>query len=165
MTTLAGFERNLQDSIMEDAEANLYGERDNIAFNFLQSANDNFRDYAARHGYDLESIIESGQVTDTSRGGRSVSATIEWTSGLAGIYEYGASEHTINGDPILSFIWSDPPNWVKEQFPQGRTSGGQFVSGWRVFFESVEHPGVPESRAIRDALTFLELQTEGSVTL
>lgn len=165
MTTLDGFEDNLRESVMEDAETALYGGQGNIAFQFLRAANQNFEEYASRNDYDLDSIIESGQVTDTQRSANRVSVTIEWTSGLTGIYEFGASEHTIDGDPVLSFIWSDPPEWVKDAFPQGRTSGGQFVSGWRVYFAEVSHPGVPESRAIRSALSFLELQTEGSTTL
>ena len=44
---------------------------------------------------------------------------------------------------------------AREEFDQARTSGGQFQSGWRVFLPDVDVSGLPESRAIRDALNAL----------
>lgn len=158
MTALDGFEDNLRESVMEDAEANLYAGRNNLAYQFLRAANQNFREYASRQGYDIGGIPDSGRVTGTSRSSRSVSATIEWTHGLTALFEYGVEPHTIEGNPLLSFYWDSPPEGTR---PSGAPS---YVETQSVNWGSVTG-GIPEARAIRDALTFLELQTEGSVTL
>lgn len=161
MPTLSqSFERDLKESIMDNAEEQLYGGRDNIAHQFLQTVTENFEDYANRHDYNLGNVIDSGRVTSTNRGQSSVSVELEWDHPAA-LFEYGTSPHKIEGNPILSFIWEDPPEWVKKAFPQGRTSGGRFVSGWRVFFPSVQHPGMPEARAIRGALNQFRFEAQG----
>lgn len=165
MATLPDFENDARDALLDKAENALYAEPDNITYQFLRCANNNFEEYANRHDYDIHDIPASGHVTDTTRTTNSVSSTVLWDHPLTGIYEYGAQPHTIEGNPILSFVWSDPPQWVKEKFPQGRDASGRFVSGWRVYFSSVNHPGVPESRSIRGALQLLRLQLEGRVSL
>jgi hypothetical protein len=68
-----------------------------------------------------------------------------------GRWEFGTSDHTVSGDP-LSFVWEDPPQWVREEFDQARGSGGRFRSGWRVFLPETDVSGLEESRAIRDSL-------------
>jgi len=69
-------------------------------------------------------------------------------------WEWGTSDHTVSGSKVLSWVWSGPdvPQWVREEFDQARDESGQFRSGWRVFFDSVDVSGLPEARAIRDAL-------------
>ena len=136
MTSLdRGFEDNLREAVLDKAEAQLYGERDNIAFDMLSTANDNFRDYAAENDYELESIIESGRVTATERTSQDVSATFEWGP-LSGLFEFGVAPHTIDGNPLLHFYWEAKNQWIKtESVNWGSETGG-----------------IPESRAIRNAL-------------
>lgn len=158
MTTLSGFESNLQDSLTDDMEAGLYAEPDNLAYQLLRAANQNFEEYASRQGYDIGGIPQSGKVTSTSRSRGSVSATIEWTHGLTALYEYGVSPFTMHGSPILSFYWDSPPEGTR---PEGAPA---FVNTTEVNWGSVTG-GIPEARAIRGALNYIRLQGEGSTTL
>lgn len=154
MATLdSSFESDLQEALMDEAEGQLYDNPDNMAFAFLQLVNENIRDFANEQDYDLESIAESGRVTDTSRGNTRVSVTLEWDHPAA-IFEWGAPPHTIEGNPILSFVWEDPPDWVKQEYEREG-------DGWRVFFPSVEHPGVPAGRFLRGAVNRVRFGAQG----
>lgn len=156
MTTLASrFEDDLREAILDDVEAKLVGEEANLVFQFVELVHSNLRSYANRNGYDVESTIESLATPQVDRQRNTISVTVGWESEQMGRWEFGVSPHTIDGEPILSFVWENPPGWVREEFDQSRGEGGRFASGWRVFFESVDHPGIPESRAIRDALNGL----------
>jgi len=156
MTTLdSDFEADLQAAVLDEAETTLVGEQANLVFQFVELVHSNLRTYAERHDYDVESTIDSLGTPTVDRSAGRIAVTIGWESEQMDRWEFGVSPHTIDGDPILSFIWADPPQWVREEFDQGRSETGEFVSGWRVFFPSVEHPGIPESRAIRDAINGL----------
>jgi len=153
MTTLdRNFEADLREAALDEVEAQLVGEEANLVFEFVELVHAELRAYGRRHGYDVESTIDSLGRLQVDRSGGTISVTIGWESEQMSRWEFGVSPHRIDGDPILSFIWESPPAWVKEEFDQGRSSEGQFVSGWRVFFGSVDHPGIPASRAIRDSL-------------
>ncbi|MFC7175262.1 hypothetical protein ACFQL0_21380 [Haloplanus litoreus] len=82
---------------------------------------------------------------------------IGWESEQMARWEFGTSDHHVDGDPVLSFVWSGPdvPQWVRKEFDQARDPSGQFRSGWRVFLPDVDVSGLPESRAIRDAFNGL----------
>lgn len=149
------FEDDLQEALLDDAEANLIGDEANLAFQFVELVHSNLRTYANRNGYNVESTIESLGTPELDRTGDTITVTVGWESDQMGRWEFGVSPHTIDGDPILSFVWENPPEWVRQEFDQARGAGGEFASGWRVFFPSVDHPGIPESRAIRDALNGL----------
>lgn len=152
MATLdGGFEGDLREAVLDNAEPRV----EDLVANFVEIVHANLRAYGERHGYDVESTIESVAEPEIDRSGGSITVRVGWGSEQMSRWEFGVSPHTIDGQPILSFVWEDPPAWVREEFDQARGSGGEFRSGWRVFFESVEHPGIPESRAIRDSLTAL----------
>lgn len=153
MATLeSGFEEGLREALLDDAEQRMVGEQANLAFQFAELVHTRLRAYGQRHGYDVESTIDSlGQVEVTRHGNR-IEITVGWESEQMARWEFGVSPHTIRGNPILSFVWENPPDWVRQEFDQARGEGGQFESGWRVFLPEVEHPGIPESRAIRDSL-------------
>lgn len=69
-------------------------------------------------------------------------------------HEYGARSHEIRAKKaeVLAFEWPDAPEEVKEQFED--------TEGDLVFFESVNHPGVPAIGYVRHGLrktkSFLE---------
>ena len=154
MTTLdRGIEDDLREAVMDEAEDALYAERDNLAFRFLQLVNSNIDDYAAANDYDLDSIKESGRVTDTSRGRDRVSATLEW-GGLSGLFEFGVSPHTIDGNPLLSFKWESPPEGTR---PAGAPA---FVQTEQVNWGSVTG-GIPPGRFIRGALNTVRFDAQG----
>lgn len=158
MATLAAdFESNLRDAVLDEAESELVGQQQSLVFRFVQVVHSNLRSYGNRHGYDVEPSIDSFELGTVERGTNSISITVRWTDPQFGRWEFGVDEHTIRARnaETLAFVWEDPPAWVKEEFNQARDAGGRFTTGWMVFFESVEHPGIPESRALRDALNGL----------
>lgn len=157
MTSLPDFERDAREAMVDTAENALYAERDNLAFALLQAINQNFEDYAATQGYDLDSIIESGQVTDTQRTRRGARATLRWGS-LSALFEFGVDPHTITGNPTLAFQWPAPPEGTR---PEGAPG---YVVADEVEWGSVTG-GIPESRAVRGALNQLRFERSGSIRL
>lgn len=155
MTTLdSSFEGDLREAVLDDVETKLVGQQANLVYEFVELVHTNLRAYGRRHDYDVESTIESLGTPQLDRSGNTISVTIGWEHEQMSRWEFGTSDHTVRGDP-LSFIWYDPPQWVREEFEQARGSGGQFASGWRVFLQETHPSGIPESRAIRDALNGL----------
>lgn len=146
-----GFVDKAREAILDDAEFEVR----RLMENLVDVTHANLRAYGRRHGYAVESSIESVSDVQVDRSGGTITARVEWESEQFARWEFGVAPHTIDGDPILSFVWEDPPQWVREEFDQARGSGGQFRSGWRVFFSDVQHPGIPESRALRDAMNGL----------
>jgi len=155
----SGFEQDLEEALLDDAEQRLVGEFDNVIAGFIEAVHRNLRAYAARHGYDVESTIESLATPEVTRTGGRVEILVGWESDQMARWEFGTSDHHIDGDPVLSFVWADndkrgadPPQWVREEFDRARDAQGRFQSGWRVFLPEVEVRGLPESRAIRDGM-------------
>jgi len=161
MTTLESrFEDKLQTAVLEDAEQTMVGERASLVYEFVELVHTNLRAYAQRHGYDVESTIDSLGQPEVDRSDGALTIRVGWKSEQMARWEFGTSDHTVEGDP-LSFVWYDPPQWIREEFDQARTGGGQFASGWRVFLQETEPSGLPESRAIRDALNGLRQVMQG----
>jgi hypothetical protein len=153
MTTLdSSFETDLQEAILDTAERELIGQRAPLAFQFVELVHSRLRSYGERYGYDVQPAIDSLGPLEVNRTGDGISVTIGWADEQMARWEFGVSPHTIDGDPVLSFVWEDPPAEVREQFRQARDESGRFTSGVRVFFASIDHPGIPASRAIRDSL-------------
>lgn len=157
----AGFEAELADHTREQLERNLVGKKNNALWKAIQAS----FDALDNSEYDLDSIKDSlvgPELTETPDG---LTVRWGWDHPAAEFFEFGTSDHTINGNPVLSFVWEDPPAWVKEEFDQARSSGGQFRSGWRVFFHSVNVDGVNEVAFTRAGLRRLELELKGKITL
>jgi hypothetical protein len=146
-----GFKDDLRETILTDAEDELV---EQYAENFVDLVHARLRSYGNRHDYDVESTIDSFEGVDVSRTRNGVHIEATWASDQMDRWEFGTDDHTVTGDP-LSFVWEDPPQWVREEFDQARDAGGQFESGWRVFLPEVDVSGLPESRAIRDSLNGL----------
>jgi hypothetical protein len=152
MTVGTRFERDLRDAVLDDAEEQVV---EMYAENFVDLVHARLRSYGKKHDYDVESTIESfeGVEVDRTRNGLHLEAT--WASEQMERWEFGTDDGiTRRGDP-LSFVWEDPPQWVREEFDQARSSGGQFQSGWRVFLPETTPDGIKESRAFRDSLNGL----------
>jgi hypothetical protein len=163
VTTLEqSFEADLREATLDAVQSEVAGQQANLVFQFVELVHARLRAYATRHNYDVESTIDSLAVPEVDRTDNSLSVTVGWESEQMARWEFGTSEHTIDGDPVLSFVWAetdtpadDPPQWVREEFDQARDAEGQFRSGWRVFLPEVTVAGIPESRAIRDAINGL----------
>lgn len=142
MVTLGSdFEAKAQRAFAEAIHDAVVDDPDNLAFRFRQQIAANFRRYASRHGYDLADVIDSLRVTEVSRTQTGVSLTIEGDHPI-GLFEFGASAHVI--EPVNA----EALHWVDE------------TTGEDVFATRVEHPGLPEARAFRDAIHSLRASVQ-----
>ena len=143
MTTLdSSFEDALAEAILDEAERWLQEE---IGPQLKQAARENFEAYASANDYDIEHIWEDAEGPFVERDGDSIELRIEWPE-LTALFEFGVSPHTIEGDPVLSFVWKAPPEGTR---PPGAP---KHVQAQEVNWGSVTG-GIEESRAIRDAMT------------
>lgn len=131
----SAFERKARDALIESAADGLFDDPDNLAFRFAEMVNDNFAAYASANGYDIDHIWEEFDVTEAEVTATGAHVRIEWP-GLTALFEYGVPPHTIRGNPMLHFFWESEGRWVMtEEVNWGSKTGG-----------------IPEARAIRDAL-------------
>lgn len=155
MTTLADdFEQSLRETMLDDVEHELVGRQDSLVHRFVQLVHTNLRAYGQRHDYDVEPSIESFEIEAVERTRHGIHVTVVWEDPQFGRWEFGVEPHPIEPRTadVLAFVWEDPPQWVREEFNQARDASGRFSSGWMVFLPHVDHPGIPESRALRDTL-------------
>ena len=133
MATLeSGFEDKLREAMLDDVEQKV---RDEYGPALKSFAKENFEAYAARHDYDIEHIWEDAEGPLVERDDDSVTLRIEWP-GLTALFEFGVAPHTIEGNPTLHFYWEEIDQWVKTDSVEWGSETG----------------GIPESRAIRDAM-------------
>ncbi len=100
--------------------------------------------YGQRHGYDVQSLIDAAEARVERRKG-SIVVRYGWPE--PAIYmEYGTPRHGPTDANVLSWVWEDPPAWVREEFEREG-------DGYRVFLPEVS--GLPESRFIRDTINWL----------
>lgn len=149
----------LSAELIRQLDAELTG-RNGLAQQAIQRSHRRLREYDE---YQTESVIDSLRVIEARADPEAGEITLawEWTHPAAEFFEYGTSDHTIHGDPVLSFVWEerhDPPEWVKEEFDQARGEGGRFQSGWRVFLPEVDVEGVAETRFARVGREWLQQQ-------
>jgi len=150
----AGFEDSLQEALLDDVEHQLVGERDNLVAQAVSFVHGRLDRYGREFDYRVEPIKQSLRVEAVERSGGSITVRFGWTHEAIVYLEFGTSEHTIEGDPVLSFVWEErhnPPDWVAEEFEQEG-------DGYRVFLPEVTVAGVKETRAIRDAMHYLRRQ-------
>ena len=135
-----------------DEAAVQYIGADGFIPNAIEAAHERLREYAREFEYRVESVIDSLQgPTIIDQSDRHFTLRFGWDHEAAPYLEWGTSDHTIEGNPILSFIWEDrhdPPDWVAEEYER---EGG----GYRVFLPEVEVAGVRETRFARHALDWL----------
>lgn len=147
MTSLPSFEADARDALLDDLEA--YA-REEIALTVQQHAHEILQAYGRRHDYDVESIITAGETVVERRDDRVVVVRWGWPE-PAIFFERGTVDHAVEAKQadVLSFIWEDPPRWVREEFEREG-------EGYRVFLPEVEVSGLPESRFIRDTLNWID---------
>lgn len=149
MTTLeASFEDQLREAVLDDVEHKLVGERGNLVHEAIQESRKALETFATE--YNVGPIFDSLAGPEVRRTQNSITVRWEFEHPAAGFFEFGTPDnYTIEGDPVLSFVWEDPPEWVKEEFDRE-------AEGWRVFFPEVDSgEGIPETRFTRVALRHL----------
>ena len=146
MTSLPNFEADAREALHDELKD--YARKE-IAPQVQAHAHEILRQYGQRNDYDVEPIIEAGETAVIRRGDRVV-VRFGWPE-PAIYFERGTADGvTREGDP-LSFVWEDPPQWVREEFePEG--------DGWRVFLPETTPSGLPEARFIRDTLNWLHAE-------
>jgi len=137
----------------------LVGQERNLIARTIIEANSNLEEAAAANEWDVENVTASWDFEVDERGD-SIAVRLENTHPASQFFEFGTSAHTINGNPVLSFVWEerhDPPQW---NFNEETSDGGR--PGYRVFFAQTNVQGLPETRFMRDALRFLRRQMEAA---
>jgi len=139
-----------------EAVANRFTGRNNLFQQAIEQSHERLRSFSDQ--YDVEPIIDSlvvpraGLAVDPEAG--EIDMTWEWRHPAAEFFDTGTSNHTIDGDPVLSFIWEDAPEEVRAMFPHTERDGGDP----RVFFEEVTVKGINETAFARHGLRWLRRQ-------
>ena len=152
MTTLdSSFEADLQAALLDEAETALVGEADNLIAQAISRVHGRLDRYAREFDYNVDPLKQSLEPVDVQRSGRQLTIRFGWSHEAFPYLEFGTPDHTIEGSPVLSFVWEErhnPPDWVREEFDEEG-------AGYRVFLPEVEVAGIEETRAVRDALNWL----------
>ncbi|MDS0258570.1 hypothetical protein NDI56_03985 [Haloarcula sp. S1CR25-12] len=150
MNLESSFEDDLQEAVLDDVERQLVGERDNLVAQAVQRVQGRLERYAREEDYDVEPIVDSFAGVEVDRSDGQLTIRWGWSHPAVKYFEFGTSDHTVEGDPVLSFVWerSEAPDWVAEEFDEEG-------DGYRVFLPEVEVSGVEETRAIRDSINWL----------
>ncbi|MEA5387122.1 hypothetical protein VB779_08675 [Haloarculaceae archaeon H-GB11] len=129
-------------ALLDNIERSVVGAQGNLVFQAVQQAHETFESYGSAHDYHVESIIDSFDGVDASRSRTTIEVSWSWGHEAAKWMEFGTSDHTVNGDPLLVFEFSkrEYPG-LAELFPDGTA-----------FLPAADVTGLPESRAVRDSL-------------
>jgi len=146
-----GLPRPAQESLLADTRQRLVGQQNNLIFQSVRVAHGALRSYGQRNDYAVEPITESVAIQRVEESPNTLTVAWAWEHEAAQYFQFGVSPHTIDGDPILSFIWEDAPQGVREMFSNTERVGGDP----RVFFRSVDHPGIPDSRYVQAGMNWL----------
>lgn len=130
--------------------------RNGLAWQAIQQSHARLREWADE--YEVEPIIDSLEVPRDGPAFQPEAGQIDlewrWTHPAAEFFARGTSPHTINGNPILSFIWEDAPTEVSEMFPHTERVNGDP----RVFFSDVTVAGIDRTDYDRHGLAWLRDQ-------
>lgn len=133
--------------------------RGGLAWRAIQQSHARLREFSDE--YDVEPIIESLEVPRDGPAFRPETGAIDlrwrWTHPAAVFVARGTRPHTINGDPVLSFIWEDAPAEVRAMFPNTEREGGDP----RVFFTEVTVEGIARTDFDRHGERWLKDQLRG----
>jgi hypothetical protein len=152
MKITGDFQGNLSEALVDAAIEELMADGGPVEQSIEQS-HEILRQYGQRNDYSVDSIIESLQEPEVERTANGFRIRWGWAAEHAPYFEWGTSDHVVEGDPILSFVWdsADAPAWVAEEF---EAEG----DGYRVFFPQTEPSGLPEARFARSVLDYLRAE-------
>jgi hypothetical protein len=132
-------------ALLDGVERALVGAEGNLVYQSIQTAHDQLEAYASRADYDVASIRESLGEVAVARSQTSITVEWAWEHEAASFMEFGTSDHTVSGTPLLVFEF-DPQRYpyLAEMFPGGTA-----------FLPETHPAGLPESRFVRDSLNWL----------
>ena len=148
MTLDSDFEDTVRDAMLDRA---LQQARETWVPEMVAQSHERLRQYGGVNDYDVEPVIAALNQPRVTRDGDRIVARWGWSHEAAPFFNTGVSPHTIEGDPILSFIWADAPPEVRAIFSDTERVDGDP----RVFFGSVEHPGIPDSQYVDVGIRWL----------
>lgn len=125
-----------------------------LALQSIERSHERLREFGDE--YDVEPIIESlavprdGLAFDPDAG--EIDLRWEWRHPAADFFARGTSDHTIHGNPVLSFIYEDAPEPVREMFPHTERVDGDP----RVYFKEVTVEGISETQFVRHGVEWLQ---------
>ena len=116
----------------------------------IEQSHEILRQYGSANDYSVDSIIDSLQEPEIERTANGFRVRWGWAADNAPYFEWGTSDHRVDGNPILSWVWDrdDAPAWVAEEF---EAEG----DGFRVFLPRSNPSGLPEARFARAVFDFL----------
>ncbi|WP_277540224.1 hypothetical protein [Haloarcula laminariae] len=133
-------------ALLDGVESTMVGSRGNLVSQAVQQAHGRLERYAGRvDDYNVGPLIESFEGVDATRDRTSIHAEWSWSHEAFRYLEFGTSDHTIEGDPVLAFEFDAGEHpYLDEMFPDGTA-----------FLPEVSVSGLPESRAVRSSLNWL----------
>lgn len=151
MATLdSSFEDKLREAVLDDVEHELVGKRGNLVHQTVQRAHDILRSYGEEFDYDVESVIDSFVIEDVERSRNSIRVRWGWEHEAAMFFEFGTSDHTVDGNPVLVFEFdAEKYPYLAEMFPDGTA-----------FLPKADVAGITETRFARDALNELRRELQ-----
>lgn len=133
-------------ALLDNVESTMVGSRNNLVSQAVQRAHGRLERYGQRAGgYNTDPLIESFDGVDATRDRTSIRAEWSWSHEAFRFLEFGTSDHTVDGEPLLVFEFN-PQEYphLDDMFPDGTA-----------FLPSVGVSGLPESRAVRSSLNWL----------
>ena len=150
MNLASDFERQLREALLDDIQEQMLAD-DGPVWGAVERSHEILEEYGRRHDYDVGPVIEALAEPSVTRKADRVVAYWGWFHPAAPHFEFGTSDHVVDGDPVLTFIWEDAPAAIHEMFPDTQRVNGDP----RVFLPSVEVAGLPESRFVRTGVAWL----------
>lgn len=133
-------------ALLDNVEETMVGARDNLVFQSVQRAHGRLERYAGRVGdYNVAPLIDSFEGVEYTRDRTSIHVEWSWGHQAFRFMEFGTSDHTVDGKPLLVFEFdaAEYP-YLDEMFPDGTA-----------FLPQTHPSGLPESRAVRSSLNWL----------
>lgn len=132
-------------ALLDGIERTLVGAEGNLVYQAIQQAHDQLETYAASEEYDVASITDSLSQVDVARSRTCIEVAWRWEHEAAAFFEFGTSDHVVDGDPLLVFEF-DPARYpyLAEMF-----------DGTVAFLPETDVSGLPEARWVRDSLNWL----------
>jgi len=132
-------------ALLDGLERSLVGEQGNLVYQSVQRAHRQLDRYSSSNDYRVESIKDSFTGVEYSRSRGSLHAEWFWEHEAAMFFEFGTSDHTVDGNDLLVFEFdAGEYPYLDDMFPGGTA-----------FLPQTNPSGLPESRFVRNSLNTL----------